>query len=84
MCGKANAFERIQNAGSALRKCATFSFARITRTVAPTGPNNTARSAGLENSVIFEIREDDEGEDYHLVTLWKATRQEQSLYEEHS
>jgi uncharacterized DUF497 family protein len=35
-------------------------------------------------SVIFEVREDDEGEYYHLVTLWKATRQEQRLYEDHA
>jgi len=35
-------------------------------------------------SVIFETREDDEGEYYHLVTLWKATKQEQQLYEDHS
>jgi len=35
-------------------------------------------------SVIFEVREDEEGEYYHLVTLWKATRQEQHLYEKHS
>ena len=35
-------------------------------------------------SVIFEIREDEEGEYYHLVTLWRATRQEEQLYEEHS
>jgi len=35
-------------------------------------------------TVIFEVREDAEGEYYHLVTLWKATRQEQQLYEEHS
>jgi len=35
-------------------------------------------------SVIFEVREDREGEYYHLFTLWKATRQEQQLYEEHS
>jgi uncharacterized DUF497 family protein len=35
-------------------------------------------------TVIFEIREDAEGEYYHLVTLWRATRQEQMLYEEHS
>jgi uncharacterized DUF497 family protein len=35
-------------------------------------------------SVIFEVREDEEGEYYHLVTLWKATRQEQQLYAEHS
>ena len=35
-------------------------------------------------AVIFEVREDNEGEYYHLVTLWKATNQEQRLYEEHS
>lgn len=35
-------------------------------------------------SLIFETREDDEGEYYHLVTLWKATRQEQELYEDHA
>ena len=35
-------------------------------------------------SLIFEVREDEEGEFYHLVTLWKATRQERRLYEEHA
>jgi uncharacterized DUF497 family protein len=35
-------------------------------------------------SLIFEVREDDQGEYYHLVTLWKATKQEQQLYEENS
>ena len=35
-------------------------------------------------AVIFDAREDEEGEYYHLVTLWKATKQEQELYEEHS
>jgi uncharacterized DUF497 family protein len=35
-------------------------------------------------SLIFEIREDEEGEYYHLVTLWQATREEQKLYEEHA
>lgn len=35
-------------------------------------------------SLIFEVREDKDGEYYHLVTLWKATRQEQQLYEENS
>jgi uncharacterized DUF497 family protein len=35
-------------------------------------------------AVIFETRKDEDGEYYHLVTLWKATRQEQRLYEEHS
>jgi uncharacterized DUF497 family protein len=33
-------------------------------------------------SVIYEIREDEEGEYYHLVTLWKSTSQEEKLYEE--
>jgi len=32
-------------------------------------------------SVIFEVREDEEGEIYHLMTLWKATREERMLYE---
>jgi len=35
-------------------------------------------------SVIFEIREDAEGEFLHLVTLWKATSEERRLYEENS
>ena len=35
-------------------------------------------------TVIFEVREDEEGEYYHLVTLWKATKEEQQLYGEHS
>jgi uncharacterized DUF497 family protein len=32
-------------------------------------------------SLICEIRKDKDGEYYHLVTLWKATMQEQKLYE---
>ena len=36
---------------------------------------------GVLYSVIFEMREDEEGEYYHLVTLWKATPQEKKLYE---
>lgn len=35
-------------------------------------------------SLIFEVRDDEEGEYYHLVTLWQATREEQKLYEEHA
>jgi uncharacterized DUF497 family protein len=35
-------------------------------------------------SVIFEIRRDKQGEYYHLVTLRKATRKEQELYEENA
>jgi uncharacterized DUF497 family protein len=33
-------------------------------------------------SLIFEVRRDRAGEYYHLVTLWKATREERQLYEE--
>ena len=35
-------------------------------------------------SLIYEIREDDEGEFYHLVTLWKSTRHEEELYAKNS
>lgn len=35
-------------------------------------------------SLIFEVREDDEGEFYHLVTLWKSTREEEELYAENA
>ena len=35
-------------------------------------------------SVIFEIREDSDGHVCHLVTLWKATRREEELYEKNS
>lgn len=35
-------------------------------------------------SVVFEMRKDAGGEYFHLVTLWRATREEQKLYEESS
>jgi uncharacterized DUF497 family protein len=35
-------------------------------------------------TVVFETREDKEGEYFHLVTLWRATKEERYLYEEHS
>jgi len=35
-------------------------------------------------SVIFEIRQDEEGEILHLVTLWRSTKEEIRLYEENS
>lgn len=35
-------------------------------------------------SVIFEIREDADGEYIHLVTLWRSTRGEIQLYEENT
>ncbi len=33
-------------------------------------------------SLIYEVREDGEGEYYHFVTLWKSTREEVKLYEQ--
>ena len=35
-------------------------------------------------SVIFEVREDDEGEILHRVTLWRSKKEEIRLYEENS
>lgn len=35
-------------------------------------------------SVIYELRQDSQGEYLHLVTLWKSTKQEEQLYAEHS
>ena len=37
--------------------------------------------AGHLYSLIFEVRENSEGEYYHLVTLWRSTKEEQTLYE---
>jgi uncharacterized DUF497 family protein len=35
-------------------------------------------------SLIFEMREDNEGEFYHLITLWKSTSEEEELYAENT
>ena len=35
-------------------------------------------------SLIFEVREDEEGEYYHLITLWRATSEEEKLYAENT
>jgi uncharacterized DUF497 family protein len=35
-------------------------------------------------SLVFEIRDDEEGEFYHLVTLWKSTREEEEFYAENT
>ena len=39
-------------------------------------------SRGRMCSVIFEVRRDSLGEYYHLVTAWKATKQEVQAYAE--
>jgi uncharacterized DUF497 family protein len=35
-------------------------------------------------TLIFEVRVDEEGEYYHLVTLWRSTREEEKLYAENN
>jgi len=40
--------------------------------------------SGRLYTVIFEQREDEDGEYYHLVTFWKATKEEHELYEKQS
>ncbi|HKW74709.1 MAG TPA: BrnT family toxin [Terriglobales bacterium] len=40
--------------------------------------------AGKLYTLIFEIRDDAQGEYYRLITLWKSTREEERLYEESS
>ncbi|RXH58548.1 BrnT family toxin [Granulicella sibirica] len=37
---------------------------------------------GTLYSVIYEVRQDQQGEFYHLVTLWKATKEERRAYAE--
>ncbi len=37
---------------------------------------------GTLYSVIYEVRQDRDGEFYHLVTLWKATKEERTSYAE--
>lgn len=41
-------------------------------------------SGGRLYSLVFEVREDEEGEYYHLVTLWRSTREEKEIYAENS
>ena len=72
---------------SALRKHKKSSGVRIILTDARTSRHSTGRFGWVGErlyTVIFEVREDREGEYYHLVTLWKATKEEQRLYEEYS
>ncbi len=44
----------------------------------------TGRAKAKLYSVIYEVRNDDLGEYYHLVTLWKATKEEIAHYEENA
>ena len=35
-------------------------------------------------SLIYEVREDEQGDFYHLVTLWKSTQEEEEFYAENT
>lgn len=38
--------------------------------------------SGAMYSVIYEVRQDNGGDFYHLVTLWRATKEERRAYAE--
>lgn len=40
-------------------------------------------SGGRLCSVVFEMRKDAAGQYYHLITAWKATKQEEEAYAKH-
>jgi uncharacterized DUF497 family protein len=82
---KANGSEQILSGRSVLRKWgALFDSEHIIdrRSDDP----EQFRAMGWVNqtlySVIYEVRRDADGEFYHLVNLWKATREERQAYEE--
>jgi hypothetical protein len=90
-CGSTSISARVsdcggtRSAGLGSKKRRTSSPARITRITVPTCRNSVERSAGLMSGSAlssFEVRQDEGA--YHLVTLWRATREERTLYEEHS
>jgi uncharacterized DUF497 family protein len=84
---KSKRLREIPSAGSVLRRRRRSSCIPTTLTSATDLPEQY-RAIGWVGerlyALIFEVREDQEGDYYHLVTLWRATRQEQQLYEEHS
>lgn len=85
MRGRTGAFGGIRSAVSDFRKCRKSSF--ILTIWISDWTSQQHRAIGWVGvrlyTVIFEAREDAEGEFYHLVTLWKATREEQMLYEKY-
>lgn len=85
MSGRAKDFGRIAALASKTR---AKSFRTSTISIsAPSFPRKYRAIGWVGDrlyTLIFEVREDEEGEFYHFVTLWKATKQERRLYEEHS
>ena len=87
MSERAGGYEPILKEASDSRRLKRFSCARTILTSARICLNNIARSGGWGSNYtpsFFELRENAEGEYYHLVTLWKSTKEERQLYEEHS
>ena len=87
MSGKVDAYEQTRKGASDSKRHKKSSRTHTTLTTARTLPEQYRAIGWVGDqlyAVIFEVREDNEGEYYHLVTLWKATKQEQRLYEEHS
>jgi len=84
---RAGGCERIPGAESDWKRPRKYLRAPITWTNARTCPNNIGPWAGWASGSILSFlrsREDEEGEYFHLVILWRATREEQKLYEEAS
>ena len=83
---KASGCERIRNAALAFRRRGTFSrpYWLDRRSDAPEQYLAVGWVGDGMHSVIFKVREDDEGEILHLVTLWRSTKEEVRLSEENS
>lgn len=85
--GRAHVSERIRSEALDSRRRRRFSRTLITWTQRLDLPEQYRAIGWVSDrlyAVIFEVREDREGEYYHLVTLWKATKEEEELYEEYS
>ena len=62
-----------------------YSTRRTCWTKRTTIRNSSAQSDGAVGAYVrlfFEIRHDSEGEYYHLVTAWRATKEEEQAYVE--
>jgi len=87
MSGRAAAFGGIRGAASVSKRYRRFSPIPNTPISVPISRPSIVPFGWVGerlDSVIFEIREDDEGEFYDLLTLWKASAAERKLYEENA
>ncbi len=87
MPGRASRCGPMRSEGLDLKKSRKYFRIRTIWIRGSMHPSNIAPSGGVGArmySLIFEVREDSKGEYFHLVTLWKSTRKERTLYEENS